>query len=38
MTYEMEIHLAALRAEEKGLEKGFEKGRKEEREEVSKSL
>ena len=34
MTYEMEIHLAALRAEEKGLEKG----RKEEREEVIEKL
>ena len=42
MTYEMEIHLATLRAEEKGLEKGlkkgFEKGRKEEREEVIEKL
>ena len=38
MTYEMEIHLAALRAEEKGLKKGFEKGRKEEREEVIEKL
>ena len=38
MTYEMEIHLATLRAEEKGLEKGLKKGRKEEREAVIEKL